>query len=152
MLDSRATFVHGGIAGVSPPRWVTEVVVAHESDSRLEFVLVNTHYIAGAFNGNTNPDLRDKWKAMKAAHKDRVLARHQNQGRLVIWTADTNRPDYTTATGWQAEKRAFPGGIDRINWMPGNGTVQLELLDTETVPMQVDGHDARVAIFRIRLA
>jgi hypothetical protein len=80
-----------------------------------------------------------------------VLAHHQ-QGRLVIWTADTNNPDYPTATGWDTEKRAFPGDIDRIDWLPGNGAVQLELLNTRTVDMRVDGHDARVAIFRIRLA
>jgi hypothetical protein len=97
-------------------------------------------------------DLRDEWRAMKAAHKDRVLAQHQNQGRLVIWTADTNRRDYDTATGWQAERKAFGGGVDRVNWLPGNGDVQLELLNTRTIPMNVDGHDARLAIFRIRLA
>lgn len=152
VVDSRPTRVHDGVAGISPPRWVNEVVVAHESDSRLKFVLVNTHYIAHAFNGPQRPDLRDEWLALKAAHKDRVLAQHQNQGRLVIWTADTNRPDYDTATGWQAERKAFAGGIDRVGWLPGNGDVQLELLNTKEVPMNVDGHNARVAIFRIRLA
>lgn len=152
VVDSRPTFVHGGIEDLSPPRWVTEVVVAHESDSRLKFVLVNTHYIANAFNGDMNQNLRDEWLAMKAAHKDRVLAQHQNQGRLVIWTADTNRHDYDTATGWQAERKAFGDGVDRVNWLPGNGDVQLELLNTKVIPMNVDGHDARLAIFRIRLA
>lgn len=152
VVDSRPTFVHGGIENVTPPRWINEVVVAHESDSRLKFVLVNTHYIANAFNGDMRPDLQDEWNAMKAAHKDRVLAQHQNQGRLVIWTADTNRHNYDTATGWQAERKAFGDGVDRVNWLPGNGDVQLELLNTKIIPMNVDGHNARLAIFRIRLA
>jgi hypothetical protein len=152
VVDSKPTRVHGGIEGKTPPRWINEVVCAHESDSRLKFVLVNTHYIANAFNGGMNPDLQDEWLAMKAAHKERVLAQHQNQGRLVIWTADTNRENYDTATGWQAERKAFFNGVDRLNWLPGNGDVQLELLNTKIIDMNVDHHEARLAIFRIRLA
>jgi hypothetical protein len=151
VVDSQATFVHGGIEGVTPPRWITEVTVRHESHTALRFTMINTHYIANAYNGARNPNLRDEWDLLKSIHKERVLAHHQ-QGRLVIWTADTNNPDYRKATGWDAEKQVFTAGIDRINWMPGDGTVRLELLDTRSIDMRVDGHDARVAIFRIRLA
>ena len=151
VVSSLATRVHGGISGVTPPRWITEVVVRHETHTALRFTLINTHYIAGAYNGAERPALRDEWDLHKSIHKDRVLAHHR-QGRLVIWTADTNNPDYRKATGWNAERQVFTGGIDRINWMPGNGTVQMELRGTRSVDMRVDGHDARVAIFRIRLA
>ena len=151
VVDSTPTRVHGGIEGVTPPRWINEVTVRHETHTALRFTVINTHYIAGAYNGGQNPNLRDEWDLLKSVHKERVLAHHR-QGRLVIWTADTNNPDYRKATGWDAEKQVFTGGIDRINWMPGNGTVQLELLNTRTIDMRVDGHDARVAIFRIRLA
>jgi len=34
----------------------------------------------------------------------------------------------------------------------GNGAVQLQLRHTKAIDLRVDGHDARVAIFRIRLA
>ncbi|WP_143218969.1 hypothetical protein [Actinokineospora bangkokensis] len=152
VVDTKPTFVHGGIAGVSPPRWITEVVVRHETIPGLQFAVINTHYIAGAYNGAQNPDLRDEWNLHKQTHRDRVIAQHQ-QGRLVFWTADTNNPGYDKATGQDAERKAFGSGIDRIDWLPpGNGSVQVELLNTKSVAMDVDGHDARVAIFRVRTA
>jgi hypothetical protein len=60
-------------------------------------------------------------------------------------------PDYAKATGRNAERQVFFRGFDRINWMPGDGRVRLDLLGTDTVDMRVDGHDAHVAVFRIRL-
>ncbi len=151
VVNSNPTFVHGGIGGVTPPRWINEVAVEHQSHPGLKFVLINSHYIAGAYNGDQNPNLRDEWDLHKKTHRERVMA-HHDRGHLVIWTADTNRPDYDRATGQAAERKAFANGIDRINWLPGDGTVQLDLVTTKAVPMHVDGHDARVAIFRIRLA
>jgi hypothetical protein len=148
---SKATFVHGFIGpDVSPPRWINEVVVEHEKQPGLEFVLINTHYLHGAYNGQQNPDLRDEWNLHKQKHHNRVMT-HHNRGQVVIWTADTNNPGYDTATGLAAEHKAFPGGVDRIDWLPGDGTVQLDLVSTHIVPMDVDNHDARVAVFRIRL-
>jgi len=151
IVDSKPTRAHGVIKNVSPPRWVNEVVVAHESNPNLQFAVVNTHYLFGAYNGANRPDLRDEYDHHHAVHKQRVL-HHHRQGRPVIWTADTNNPHYGTATGRAAEKRAFPGGIDRIDWLPGNASIQLQLRGTRTVDMHVDGHNARVAIFRIRAA
>jgi len=149
IVDSKPTFGHGGIKPVTPPRWLNEVVVRHESNPALEFVLLNTHYLFGAYNGATRPDLRDEYNRHRAAHRNRVL-HHHRQGRLVIWTADTNHPGYTTASGRNAEKKVFHEGVDRINWLPGNGAVQLQLRGTKSIDMRVDGHNARVAIFRIR--
>jgi hypothetical protein len=151
IVNPKHTFAHGGIKGVTPPRWINEVVVRHESNPNLQFVLINTHYLFGAYNGATRPDLRDEYDHHHSVHKQRVLAHHR-QGRLVIWTADTNNPHYAKATGRQAEKQVFDKGIDRINWLPGDGSVKLELRHTKSVDMRVDGHDARVAIFRIRPA
>lgn len=151
IVDSKPTRAHGGIEKVTPPRWINEVVVRHESHPNLQFALINTHYLFGAYNGATRPDLRDEYDHHHDVHKRRVL-HHHREGRLVIWTADTNNPRYAKATGWKAEKQVFPAGIDRINWMPGNGAVQLQLRRTASIDLRVDGHDARVAIFRIRLA
>lgn len=151
IVNAKPTFVHGGIGGVTPSRWINELVIEHRSNPRLRFVLMNTHYIAGAYNGSQNPNLRDEWNLHKKIHRQRVLAHHK-QGRLVIWTADTNRGDYQKATGLAAEHRAFFHGIDRIDWLAGDGTVQLDLVGTKDVPMHVDSHNARVAVFRIRLA
>ncbi|MBO0839739.1 MAG: hypothetical protein J2O49_02830 [Sciscionella sp.] len=151
VISARSTFVHHGIAKVTPSRWINEVVVQHAQHTDLRFAMLNTHYIANAYNGDRRHDLQALWDKHKRIHKERVLAHHQ-QGRLVIWTADTNRRDYTTATGRAAERQVFHNGIDRINWLPGTDRVRLELHNTKTVDMHVDEHDAHVAIFQIRLA
>jgi len=148
VIARNTSLAHGGIAGISPPRWLNELVLQHQSYPALTFAMLNTHYIFNAYNGDQNPNLRDEWDALKRLHRERVMAHYQT-GRTVIWTADTNRPDYDKATGQDAERRAFTTGIDRIDWLPGNG-VQVDLLNTKVVPMHVDGHDARVAIFNIR--
>lgn len=142
--------MHGGISGVTPPRWINEVVVRHQNHPALEFALINSHYIANAYNGDQRTDLRDEWNKHKNIHAERVLAHHQ-AGRLVFWTADTNNPNYFKATSLDAERRCFSTGIDRINWLAGDGTVQEQFIDTKTVDMRVDGHDARVAVFQVRL-
>ncbi|MGC4943843.1 hypothetical protein [Kribbella sp. DT2] len=100
VVNFNATFVHGVIEEVSPPRWINEVAVEH----------------------------------------------------AVIWTADTNNPAYDKATAQDTERKVFANGIDRIDWLAGDGSVQLELTGTRAVPMSVDTHEARVALFRIRLA
>ena len=151
VINSRATVVHGGIEGVTPPRWINEVVVEHQAHPGLKFALINSHYLANAYNGDQKPSLRDEWDLHKKTHRERVMAHHEH-GHLVIWTADTNNPDYDQATGQPAERKVFAHGIDRVNWLPGDGTVELDLVTTRTIPMNVDGHDARAAIFRIRLA
>jgi hypothetical protein len=151
IVNSKQTFVHGGIAHVTPPRYINEVVVEHTAHPGLRFALINSHYIAGAYNGNQNPNLRDEWQLHKKLHRERVMA-HNNNGHLVIWTADTNNPGYDKATGQDTEHKVFSQGIDRINWLPGDGTVRLDLVGTNVIPMSVDGHDARLAVFRIKLA
>ncbi|WP_328324826.1 hypothetical protein OHA70_34275 [Kribbella sp. NBC_00382] len=151
VVNSQATFVHPGISGVTPPRWINEVAVEHPAYPGLKFVMINSHYIAGAYNGGQNPNLRDEWDLHKKTHREQVMA-HHDRGHLVIWTADTNNANYDQATGQPDEHKVFANGIDRIDWLPGDGTVQLELLTAKTIPMAVDGHEAREAIFRIRLA
>lgn len=151
VINSQKTFVHGGIANVSPPRWINEVVVEHGQVPGLKFALINTHYLHGAYNGDNNPDLRDEWDLHKKTHRERVMA-HHDKGHLVIWTADTNNLNYDQATGQPNEGKVVSTGIDRIDWLPGDGAVQLDLLGTSVVQMNVDDHNARVAIFRIRLA
>lgn len=152
IVNANNKFVHGVVPGASPPRWINEVTVEHNSIPGLTFVMLNTHYIYNAYNGDRRPGLRQYWDLHKQTHRDRVMNYHRN-GKLVIWTADTNNPNYGDATGQGAERRVFNGGVDRINWLPAdNGAVQLELQNQYEVPMNVDGHNARVAIFRIRLA
>lgn len=150
VIESRARyFAHAGISGWSPERWLTEVVVHHETYTQVRFVVLNTHYIANAFNGDQRPDLQDEWWLMRDIHRARSRF-HHDAGRLVIWGADTNRPDFGTASDLSAEQKAFGTGIDRLHWLPGNGTVQITLNATKTINMEVDNHDARMAIFHVR--
>jgi hypothetical protein len=141
--------VHGVIPDVSPPRYINEVVLAHESIPGLQFVLMNTHYLAGAYVGEHDPNLQQWWNLHKQIHAQRIVERHQNQGLAVIWTADTNNPGYGTATGWAAEAAAFGDGIDRIDWLDNN-KVEIKLVNTGVIPMAVDDHNARMAILHLR--
>ncbi|WP_350279612.1 hypothetical protein [Kribbella sp. HUAS MG21] len=150
IVNSKRTFVHHGIEHATPPRWINEVVLEHVNHPGLKFALINSHYIANAYNGNQNPKLRDEWDRHKKLHRERVLAHHA-KGHLVIWTADTNNRAYDRATGRDAERKVFTNGVDRINWLPGNGKVRLDLLGKKDIPLHVDGHDARLAVFRIKL-
>lgn len=100
--------------------------------------------------GDQNPNLRDEYDLHKKTHRERVMA-HHDKGHLVIWTADTNNPGYDKATGQDTERRSFPTASTGSTGCPGDGTVQLDLLTTNVVPMNVDDHNARVASFRIRL-
>lgn len=51
-----------------------------------------------------------------------------------------------------AERKAFPSGIDRIDWLPGDGSVKLDLLGTHQIQMNVDDLNAKLAVFRIKPA
>lgn len=149
VVSSRTQRAHGGIPHVTPVRWFNEVVVQHKDHPAVEFAVLNTHYIANAYNGDQRTDLRDEWWLMRDIHRARARAHHA-AGRLVIWGADTNRPDFGTASDLSAEKKAFGTGIDRLHWLPGDGSVQITLNDTKTIDMDVDGHNARLAIFHVR--
>ncbi|WP_112238422.1 hypothetical protein [Kribbella monticola] len=151
VVNYNSVFVHGVVPGESPPRWINEVAVQYGTNSALKFVLINTHYMHDAYNGTQNPNLRQYWDLHKKTHRERVMNYH-DRGTAVIWTADTNNPNYDQATGQPNEGKVFGSGIDRIDWLPGDGTVQLELLNSKIIPLNVDSHDAHEAIFRIRLA
>ncbi|GAA2129007.1 hypothetical protein [Streptomyces synnematoformans] len=152
ILDRRETFVHGGKAGVSPHRVITEAVLARADDPRLRFVFANTHYVAGAFNGKQDPYEAwrdDMWRRHFRKHRDGVLGYWRARGFPVIWTGDVNRNPMPLLLP-NHEKRAFGRGIDQIGWVPGTNGTQVRLRWTKVVPMYVDGHDARVAVMQVR--
>jgi hypothetical protein len=152
--DRRVTVVHGGMAGVSPHRVITQAVLEWADDPKLRFVFANTHYVAGAWNGRKDRHEAwrdDMWRRHFRTHRDDVLHFWRSRGYPVIWTGDVNRspmplllPNY--------EKRAFGRGIDQVGWVTGGNGTQIRLLGTRTVNMHVDGHDARAAIMQVRRA
>jgi hypothetical protein len=154
VVDRKVTPVHGGKKGVSPNRVITQAVLESAIDPQLSFVFVNTHYVAGAFNGeeDSHEAWRDRmWRRHFRSHRDDVLDHWHSRGYPVIWTGDVNRSPMPLLLP-QREKRAFSRGIDQIAWVPGTNGTEIRLTGTKSVPMHVDGHHARVAVMRIRRA
>ncbi|MET7641360.1 hypothetical protein [Streptomyces sp. NPDC005438] len=154
IIDKRVTKVHGGKKGVSPHRVITQAVLQHVDDPKMRFVFANTHYVAGAWNGkeDAHEAWRDRmWARHFRTHREEVLRHWRSQGFPVIWTGDVNRNGMPLLMP-QHEKRAFKGGIDQIGWVPGGNGTELRLKRTKVVPMDVDGHNARVALMQIRRA
>ncbi len=152
LVDSRVTFVHGGRAGVTPHRVITQAVLARASDPQTRFVFVNTHYVAGAWNGKEDSHEAwrdDMWRRHFRMHRDNVLGHWRSRGFPVLWTGDVNR-DPMPLLMPTYEKRAFARGIDQIGWVPGTNGTQLRLRWTKVVPLHVDGHNARVAVMQVR--
>ncbi|MBB5111383.1 hypothetical protein FHU28_001222 [Micromonospora echinospora] len=153
VLDERVTPVHEGLAGVSVNRVISEFLLAANDDAALQFAFLNTHFVAGAFNGQEDPHeawRRSKWALHFDVLRERISS-WQDRGYPVIWTGDINRnpmPKLFPAK----ETRAFDAGIDQIGWLQGSNGVQIQLRNRKTVPMHVDGHDARVAVLQLRRA
>jgi hypothetical protein len=151
IVERRVTRTHEGRSGVTPHRVITEAVLELAADPQLRFVFANTHYVAGAWNGKDDPSeawRREKWQEHFRRHRDDVLGHWHAKGYPVVWTGDVNRTPLPLLK--PGEKRAFSGGIDQIAWLPGSNGTELRLNRTATVPMHVDGHDARVAVMQIR--
>jgi hypothetical protein len=147
-----ARFASAGLAEWSPTRYITEVRIEHASNPELKFTFLNMHYIANAWNGLTDPlqgERRARWNNHYGVHRDRVQAYHQ-QGRTVIWTGDVNNRNMPKVHN--QERQAFPNGIDKVNWIPGTDRVRISLERTEIIDLNVDDHDARMAVFSLRLA
>ena len=152
VVGHRITRAHGGKGGVSPHRVITEAVLQLASDPQVQFVFANTHYVAGAYNGKNDPSeawRRKMWKRHFQRQRDKVLQYWNAQGFPVIWTGDVNRSPMPSLVPGK-EQRAFSRGIDQIGWLPGTNGTQIRLKRTTSVPMHVDGHDARVAVMQIR--
>jgi hypothetical protein len=145
-------FASAGLKGWSPTRYITEVRIEHANQPALKFTLLNMHYIANAWNGRTDAlqdDRRARWNHHLGVHRDRVKAYHQ-QGRTVIWTGDVNNRNMPQVH--PKERAAFKHGIDKVNWIPGTDRVRISLVRTATIDLHVDGHDAKMAVFNLRLA
>lgn len=152
VVDHRVTRAHGGKSDVSPHRVITEAVLELAADPQVKFVFANTHYVAGAWNGKEDPAeaWRHKmWQRHFRKHRDDVLEHWNAKGFPVLWTGDVNRSPMPLLVSGK-EKRVFPRGIDQIAWLPGTNGTEIRLKRTATVPMHVDGHDARVAVMQIR--
>lgn len=121
VVSRQVHFTHGGLGGVSPSRYITQAHIRHKKYSKLSFVLLNTHYVAGAFNGES--DQHEKWRKVHwhnhfKKHKQ-IVANLVKKGHTVIWTGDPNRRAGMPKVH-PNEKRFFKG-IDKIGLICPDG-------------------------------
>jgi len=123
-----------GLARLSPARTITEAVVVHESGA--ELAALNLHYPRNI------PALASRWQVLRAAHRDRV-AHHYAAGRTVVWFADVNRVRF--APLMQRERTLAHRGLDWIRCVEHPNGVQLRVVETGSIDLTIDGHDAQWA-------
>lgn len=151
--DRDVEVMHRGRAGVSPTRFVTWLRVARTSGDRtVRFVVMNTHFVSGAWNGRPNKD--DAWRKKRwNDHFDamRRLVRGFNAaGLTVVGGGDFNR---TIARGL----RRFTGaqrwlysdaGIDKLFVAPAPGGARVAVKKTDSTRGFSD-HAFRTAVLKI---
>jgi hypothetical protein len=147
----RAIFSQPGWEKVSPARFVTVVYYPDRNAS-----LVNTHFIASAWNCSDNtPQRREYWQKTWTVLKEEVAKEH-DKGRNVVITGDFNRMRATSSCNpkWDPESvhpaaRIIGGaGIDYIFAVPA-GDYKFALSkkgDGSTkageIVLGIDGHKA----------
>lgn len=111
VLDYGKVTLHGGKEHVSPHRVATWVRLQRNGSSAPSFVVVNTHFVSGAYSNPGQPE--EQWRrAMWAVAHDKMSALVQgflSQGYTVIGGGDFNR------TG------AFPGFAPGHRWLINGG-------------------------------
>ncbi|MGC4896099.1 hypothetical protein [Micromonospora sp. DT31] len=135
---------------ITPPRYISEVILSAKNDPELKFAFLNTHFIAKAFNGEVDSFEDDRlrlWREHFRTLRSRINRRLE-QGYPVIWTGDTNNPNMEKLH--DDEERAFANGLDQIRWIEGSSGVEIERVTTSEIPLGIDIHEARVAILKLR--
>lgn len=120
-----------GLARLSPARTITEVVARHESGAAL--VVLNLHY------PRRDPRLWLRWQQLRRAHRARIRY-WVDRGYSVVWLADVNRTRF--ARLHPDERTVAHRGLDWIRFIPAPGGARMRVLETGTIDMSIDGHDA----------
>lgn len=151
VVSTNAVRGHGGVENVSPPRWISEVVLRLGTDPKTRFAMLNTHYIAGAYNGDQHQDRRKYWDALFKLHQERI-AHYHAKGLPVIWTGDVNRRNLGRLH--PLERRLMPAdSIDQVRWIPGTNGTQLRFVRRQTIDLTIEAvHDAHAAVMQVRRA
>jgi hypothetical protein len=103
--------VHGGLAHVSPARFITWASLTHKTTDQ-KVRMIGTHMVSGAFNQNTH-EKGEKWRRdMWDRHYQRLNDLcHLWAGETLILAGDLNRQRGFTFHGLE---RADPGSVDHI--------------------------------------
>lgn len=95
LVDSGFRRTHGGLAKVSPSRYVTWVKLKNKKTGDT-IVRMNTHLVSGAWNGKDNKAKqwrKDQWRTHMRKLKE-MVARFERSGLPVIIGGDFNRNRY----------------------------------------------------------
>ncbi len=145
--------MHKGLARVSPTRFVTWQKVARtRGDRTVRFVLMNTHFVSGAWN--RKPDRADAWrKAHWKKHFAKMgdLVRSFNaQGLTVVGGGDFNRSIARGLKKFTGTQRWLysDGGIDKIFVAPAPDGARVVVKRTFSTRGFSD-HAFRTAVLKI---
>ncbi len=88
-LGAGSVRTHGGEAGVTPARYVNWVRLQVRATGA-QLIVVNTHFISGAWSGH--PERQDRWKRHYQVLRDKVATLKQNHPGVPIFViGDFNR-------------------------------------------------------------
>lgn len=119
ILKSGHQLAHHGKALASPNRYIAWAYLADRNDALCKFVLMNTHYVSGAWNNKPKPHKKWRqrmWHVHYAQQKQLVLDAHR-AGFTVVGTGDFNRVDvkkFHPDQHWLEN-----GGIDKLWYLEG---------------------------------
>lgn len=147
--SKRVVYATAGIPHVSPTRWITEVHLEDKQNAAIEFVVLNLHYPAGAWNAKRNEraeaDRMHGWNEMREVHKERVKYWH-DKGVTVFWVGDVNRMAMPKVH--PKEVQVVTAGIDSISYIEGD--VKVKVITTGHIVLNSD-HDARWVEFNLTI-
>lgn len=129
-----------GLARLSPARVITEALLEHANGALL--VVLNLHF------PRKDPRLLGRWRSVEARLRKRIAYWHA-RGVTVVWMADANR--VRLAPLHKLERTLAHHGLDWIRCIEHPDGVQLEVVDTGSIDLTIDGHDAQWARVKMHL-
>lgn len=90
LVQADAVLTHKGEAGVTPHRYVNWALLEHRAKKQ-RFIMVNTHFISGAWSGH--PERQKRWLKHAAKLRKVIGDQHGKHPQLPIFVVgDFNRP------------------------------------------------------------
>jgi hypothetical protein len=124
LLHKHSLMAHGGLKGVSPNRYVNDVVLQHRATGQ-RIVIVNTHFVSGAWKHQAPAAWRTSmWNIHLAKLRTRIakLLPHQYP---VFLGGDMNNPKRVKIAGMRMPKNLMSGpiSIDQLQHSAGSAIV-----------------------------
>ena len=117
VVDRGRVKTHNGLAGVSPTRYVTWVVL--QDRKKKKFALVNTHYVSGAWNSKPKKQKKwrqDQWRKHWKKQQE-VIADLLSADISVLGTGDFNRVKVAKFFPQQVWLVGGSSGIDKLYYI-----------------------------------